>query len=275
MKDIPEGFRMTDLGLLPQEWELVKIGEVTRLTMGRTPPRKENKYWTAGTVPWVSISDLSHSKVNGTKERISTQAHKEIFGEKLIPTGTLLMSFKLSIGKVGILGIPAVHNEAIASILPCDRVVRDYLFYLLPIVNYDIYLDSYVKGRTLNKDKLLRILLPLPPLPEQKAIARVLSTIQKAIEAQDKIITAAKELKKSLMRHLFTYGPVPVAEAENVPLKETEIGSVPEHWDIVRLDDAAAIIMGQSPPSSTYNTESVGLPFFSGKGRFWRCLSNH
>ena len=82
--------------------------------------------------------------------------------------------------------------------------------------------------------------IPLPPLPEQKAIAGVLSTIQKAIEAQDKIIAAARELKKSLMRHLFTYGPVPIAEAEKVPLKETEIGPVPEHWDVVAIGDVVA-----------------------------------
>jgi type I restriction enzyme S subunit len=67
----------------------------------------------------------------------------------------------------------------------------------------------------------------------------VLSTIQYNIEAQDKIIDAAKQLKKSLMKHLFAYGPVPISEAENVQLKETEIGPVPEHWKVVRLIDVA------------------------------------
>jgi type I restriction enzyme, S subunit len=77
--------------------------------------------------------------------------------------------------------------------------------------------------------------LALPRLDEQRRIARVLWTIQRAIEAQDKVIAAARELKRSLMKHLFTYGPVSVAESSRVPLKETEIGPVPDHWEVLPL----------------------------------------
>ena len=81
--------------------------------------------------------------------------------------------------------------------------------------------------------------IPLPPLPEQRAIARVLSTLQRAIETQDKLIAAARHVKKALMRHLFTYGAVPPADAARVPLKETQIGAVPERWEVVRLGEVA------------------------------------
>jgi len=79
--------------------------------------------------------------------------------------------------------------------------------------------------------------IPLPPLPEQRAIARVLDEVQRAIEATERIISAAEQLKRSLMDYLFTYGPLPISYAEHVPLHDTEIGRGPAHWKLVQLRD--------------------------------------
>jgi len=94
--------------------------------------------------------------------------------------------------------------------------------------------EQLVSGSTPSRQRvdtqgLLETLVPVPSVQEQRAIAHVLSTVQRAREAAEAVVAAARELKRSLMRHLFTYGPVPPAEAERVALKETEIGPVPEH----------------------------------------------
>ncbi len=244
----PPALKDTEIGLLPEDWQVLRLGDLADLRLGRTPARKEARFWTNGSVPWVSIGDLNNRAVIGTRELISEEAFRTVFGGRLVPAGTLLLSFELTIGKVGVLAIGATHNEAIASVVPhASTADRDFLRYVLPTLDYDSLLDPYVKGRTLNRRKLLSLAIPLPPVEEQRAIARVLSTIQRAIEATDKVIAAARQLKRSLMRHLFTYGPVPVAEAENVPLKETEIGPLPADWQISRLGDLADLRLGRTP----------------------------
>jgi type I restriction enzyme, S subunit len=99
----------------------------------------------------------------------------------------------------------------------------------------------------LSAQRLKSFLIPLPPLEEQKAIAGILSTVQSAIEKTEKVINALKNLKKSMMKHLFTYGPVAEEEAEKVELKETEIGLIPKHWEVVRVGEVVEIKSGGTP----------------------------
>jgi len=99
----------------------------------------------------------------------------------------------------------------------------------------------------LSRSRLLSFEVPVPSLHEQRTIAYVLRTVQQAKEATEAVIAATRELKKSLMRHLFTYGPVPVADADQVPLKDTEVGQVPEHWIVQSLGEIATIASGGTP----------------------------
>jgi len=143
---------------LPENWKIVRLGRVAEIVLGKTPHRKRKDYWDNGTIPWVKIQDMTNTIIKDTSEKITNKAFEEVFHNTFIPTGTLLMSFKLTIGKTAFLGIDAVHNEAIASIFPNINLVdKKYLFYLLPSLNYSELTGGAAKGETLNKEKIKRL----------------------------------------------------------------------------------------------------------------------
>lgn len=149
------------------------------MSIGKTPPRGEAKYWVSGKYPWVSISDMSdYGIIRYTKETVTEYA-KQNLGE-ITPIGTLIMSFKLTVGRTSILNISAYHNEAIISIYPFVENVysaRNYLFYILPIISSLGDFKDAIKGKTLNSKSLNNLLLPLPPLNEQKQIVTMIEQL--------------------------------------------------------------------------------------------------
>ena len=164
---------------LPDSWAWVRFGQYVRMSIGKTPPRGETKYWTNGKYPWVSISDMSdYGMVITTKESVSEYA-KSLFGE-ISPVGTLIMSFKLTVGRTSLLNTSAYHNEAIISIYPfVDKncQARNYLFHILPIISNLGDSKDAIKGKTLNSKSLNNLLLPLPPLDEQGRIVAMIELL--------------------------------------------------------------------------------------------------
>lgn len=252
------GFKYLDLSALPVDWTADHFGNLVDYNLGRTPPRNSPYYWKDGIYPWVSISDMKpYGVLQETVEKVSQQAFDEVFRGRLAPEGSLLMSFKLTIGRISRLGVPAFHNEAIISFKPDPKKISpEYLGYYLSQINYKDYQDTAIKGQTLNKGKLDSLEISLPPLPEQKAIAHTLATVQRAIRAQERIIQTTTELKQALMQKLFSEG------LRGKPQKETEIGLVPESWGVVECGDACdTISVGiVVQPASYYVKE--GVPAF-------------
>lgn len=168
---------------LPESWSWCRLGNLAHLHIGKTPPRGETMYWSNGKWPWVSISDITNGAIlSETKERVSDVAAKNVFKCNLSPKGSLIMSFKLTIGKIAILGIDAFHNEAIITIQPylSSDTLLQYLKQVLPTFAQMGDSRDAIKGKTLNSTSLAKLLIPLPPIREQVRIeTRLLELFQK------------------------------------------------------------------------------------------------
>ena len=170
---------------IPDNWCWCRFKSIVRFNLGKTPERANSNNWTPD-FPWVSISDMQDKEIiYNTKEKISNLALLNNFNNKYSPVGTLLMSFKLTVGKVSLLGLNAVHNEAIISIFPLisdNDIIKMFLFNFLGLlVQYCEKIDA-IKGITLNKEKLNKMLIPFPSLNYQNKILQKLKELFNCIK---------------------------------------------------------------------------------------------
>lgn len=207
-----------------------KLEDVCNIQIGKTPRREVREYWGKG-YSWVSISDMKSSIITTTKEEITESAIKDC-GCKLIPKGTILMSFKLSIGKLAFAGKDLYTNEAIVGLEIKDKKLlhTDYLLYVLKIIPL-VGSNNAAMGATLNKESLKILQLPIPSLSDQLHIANLLSKAENLITQRKQSIALLDEYLKSTFLEMFG-DPV-----------RNEKG-----WEIERLDKIAKLQRGRFSP---------------------------
>ena len=183
----------------------VKLGDIFELQMGKTPSRNKYEYW-GGDNQWVSIADLSNSGkyIEKTKEYITDLAIAEC-GIKSVPKNTVIMSFKLSIGKTAITKSEIYTNEAIMAFI--DKKVCtldiDYLYHLFSGMDWSEGSNKAVLGLTLNKATLLQKYISIPSLEEQKSIADKLDKVTALIAKRKEQLAKLDQLVKSRFVEMF------------------------------------------------------------------------
>ena len=186
-----------------------KLSDLFELQMGKTPSRNNPNYWNSNDYSWVSISDMSSydKYVSGTKEYISEQAVKES-RIKTIPANTVIMSFKLSIGKTAITTGPIFSNEAIMAFIDKKTIAIDpeYIFYLFSGKDWDEGSNKAVMGKTLNKATLSNIEVDIPSLDIQKERIENLNKISILISDKKQQLNQLDELIKARFVELFGDG---------------------------------------------------------------------
>lgn len=249
-------FKQTEIGLVPLDWEVRSIGECFDIQQGKALNNRARKG--KSLYPFLRTSNVFWGRIDLNKLDQMSFTEKEIKKLRLLP-GDLLVCEGGDIGRTAIwegqIDYCMFQNHLHRLRPRYPNVEPLFLIYWMQSAFTQLGLYSGQGNITtipnLSRQRLSTFLFPLPSLAEQRAIAYVLRTVQRAKEATEKVIAAARQLKQSLMRHLFTYGPVSFHETDQVEVKETEIGlTMPSKWQLVKVNDLTIKMFGGGTPST-------------------------
>jgi type I restriction enzyme S subunit len=235
-------------------WVTKPLGELCRIEIGGTPPRGVSKFWdekkTTSNV-WLSIADMPktlHSRISSSAEHLSDEGAKRV---KIVKAGTLLVSFKLTLGRLGYADIDLRTNEAIAALELFDEGLwnSEYLYWYLTFFDWQKAAEGEdkIKGKTLNKAKLAVLPVLVPPLLEQQRIVAILD------EAFAGLATATANAEKNLKnaRELFDSYVYFVFE---------------QNWTTQALGDICENLDSKRIPVTKRDRKSGDIPYYGASG---------
>ena len=267
------------------DWVEYKICDIGEVIGGGTPKTKVAEYWN-GSIHWLTPKDLSNYKyryISSGDRNISEKGLKNS-SARLLPEGTVLLTSRAPIGYIAIAQNEITTNQGFRSIVLNDGFCSEFVYYLLS-ANTD-YLKSHASGTTfqeLSGSSLKNLSFVFPPHPEQKVIAHILGTLDDKIELNQKMNETLEAIARAIFKSWFVdFDPVRAKaegrqpegmDAETASLfpdsfEDSELGMIPRGWKAGKLGDDFDIVMGQSPPGTTYNEEENGLPFYQGNRDF-------
>ena len=214
----------------------VKLKDIFDLQMGKTPSRSNLEYWNTTDYKWISIADLTKTSkyIFETREYLSKSAIKDS-GIKVIPANTVVMSFKLSIGKTAITKEDMYSNEAIMAFKDKHviNIIPEYIFYLFKYKNWEECSNKAVMGKTLNKATLSEIEVEICSIEKQRQIVNILDKIMSAVDGRKQELQLLDELIKARFVEMF-----------GDPVKN------PKGWEVVTIGDIVTEVRyGTSKPA--------------------------
>ena len=250
------------LDAIPADWVVSKVKHLTDFQVGWTPPTKVDANFIGDNL-WANISDLRSKYIDCTGKNISDEAAKTASME-ITPKGSLLYSFKLSVGAVSFARQNMYTNEAIASFLEGGLLPLSYMYYALPKFVIENASTNIYGARILNQELINNALLLKPSYAEAEKIATFLdhetACIDILIEKQQQLIKLLKEKRQAVISHAVTKGLNPTA-----PMRDSGVewlGEVPEHWAVLPIKYIVSIPVTDGP-HETPNFLEEGVPFIS------------
>ena len=245
--EIKPGYKLTEVGVIPEDWEVKSIGDLVTFSGGSQPPRSTFKFQKRdGYIRLIQIRDYK-------TDEFETYIPEELARKKCTANDIMIGRYGPPIFQI-LRGIEGAYNVALLKAIPSPHINREYLYQFLrqdSLFQYVESLSQRSSGQTgIEMPALKNYPFPFPPLPEQRAIATALSDVDALIASFDKLIAKKRDIKQATMQQLFT--------------GKTRLPGFGGEWKIKKLGEIVSINMGQSPDSKNYNSKGIGIPLIQG-----------
>ncbi|MDO6462073.1 restriction endonuclease subunit S [Granulosicoccaceae sp. 1_MG-2023] len=254
--DCPPGYKRTEVGVIPEDWEATTIGHVTKWLSGGTPNRKIEKYW-QGNIPWISGSTLKSLELRTSDQFLSEEGVDA--GSKMAPVNSTLLLVRGSALhseiRAGLVVKPVCFNQDVKALIPKKEIYPKYLTLYILAMNDELLKLVSSAGNSagvLDTELVKNFKFFQPSRKEQTAIANALSDVDALISELEKLIAKKQAIKTATMQQLLTGRtrmPQFALREDGTPkgYKQSELGEIPEDWDAIKMGDLARIQRGASP----------------------------
>jgi type I restriction enzyme S subunit len=247
------------IGEVPIHWGVDILNRIFKINTGFTPSTSNNEFYENGEHDWITIRDLDGKYVSESKTKLTDIA---VIGKAIIPKGSLLYSFKLSVGQMAFTTKDIYTNEAIFSVFPSEKLNLNYYYYLLDRILIHNSNENIYGAKILNQELIKASKLLVPSEEEQTVIANYLdhktNQIDHLISKKEQFIQLLGEELVAIINLAVTKGLDP-----NISMKHSGIdwlGEMPEHWELKRMKYLCDVTTGGK---DTENREDDGeYPFF-------------
>ncbi len=218
---------------LPKTWQRVRLGDIAKIIGGGTPSTQITSFWN-GSINWFTATEIGITKYVYKSQRTITPLGLKKSSAKLLPIGTILLTSRASIGDCAILKVAATTNQGFQSLIPLEKINNEFLYYLmLTLKNKLLKLASGSTFLEVSPNKIKNLLIPLPPLNEQAAIANILSDLDRYLYSLRALILKKESVKKALSFELLS--------------QRKRLKGFNQAWQKVKVKDFGIIITGSTP----------------------------
>ncbi len=248
--EVRPGYKQTEVGVIPVDWDTVPLGRLASIERGKfsARPRNDPRLY-GGNIPFIQTGDVTRS--SGAITTFTQTLNSDgLRVSRLFPKGTLFFTIAANIGDVGIAQFEAACPDSLVAIAPNPATDKGWLLYELSRRKTDFEnLASPGAQLNINLEKLRPYILPVPTLPEQRAIAAALSDMDALLDGLERLIAKKRDLKQAVMQQLLA--------------GQTRLPGFSGEWEVKRLGELAEMGSGGTPLSSVAAYYGGDIPWVS------------